>query len=97
MSKSTIRDIIYILIFLAVLILGIRFIVWIFPVLILLILGYYIYRSIKINRTIRNMHNTTNNKNKTNNECFFHTFTYVNLQNIVLQIPKSDRNNEILL
>ena len=50
--------------FLAVLILGIRFIVWIFPVLILLILGYYIYRSIKINRTIRNMHNTTNNKNK---------------------------------
>ena len=74
MSKSTIRDIIYILIALAVLILGIRFIVWIFPVLILLILGYYIYRSIKINRTIRNMHNTTDCKNKDKKIKVIHEF-----------------------
>ena len=74
MSKSTIRDIIYILIFLAVLILGIRFIVWIFPVLILLILGYYIYIIKNINRTIINMHNTTNNNKKDKKMKVIHEF-----------------------
>lgn len=75
MSKSTIRDIIYIIIVLAILILGIRFIVWIFPVLILLILGYYIYKSIRINKIIRNANNTkNNNKNKDKKIKVIHEF-----------------------
>ena len=75
MSKSTIRDIIYIIIVLAILILGIRFIVWIFPVLILLILGYYIYKSIRINKIIRSANNTkNNNKNKDKKIKVIHEF-----------------------
>ena len=65
MNKSTIRDIIYIIIITVLLVFGIRFIIWIFPVLILLIIGYYIYRSIKMNKIIRN---ANNNKNKQKNK-----------------------------
>lgn len=65
MNKSTIRDIIYIIIITVLLVFGIRFIIWIFPVLILLIIGYYIYRSIKMNKIIRNANNTkSKQKNK---------------------------------
>ena len=65
MNKSTIRDIIYIIIITVLLVFGIRFIIWIFPVLILLIIGYYIYRSIKMNKIIQNANNTKNKqKNK---------------------------------
>ena len=74
MNKSTIRDIIYIIIVLAILVLGVRFIVWIFPVLILLILGYYIYKSIRINKTIRNMNNKNNNKDKNKKIKVIHEF-----------------------
>ena len=65
MNKSTIRDIIYIIIITVLLVFGIRFIIWIFPALILLIIGYYIYRSIKMNKIIRNANNTkSKQKNK---------------------------------
>ena len=73
MNKSTIRDIIYIIIITVLLVFGIRFIIWIFPVLILLIIGYYIYRSIKMNKIIRNA-STTKNKQKNKKIKVIHEF-----------------------
>lgn len=47
MNRSALSDIIYTIIVIGIAILVLKFVVWAFPVIILLILGYIIYKNIK--------------------------------------------------
>lgn len=62
MNRNIIKDIIYILIAILFGILAVKFIIWLLPIIVIAILSYLIYKSIK--RSKVNVNVSTNNHNK---------------------------------
>lgn len=67
MNKEKVRDIIYLIIAILLSVVAVHLFIWLLPVILVLILTYYIYKSLKINKKFNNSNNksnTTNNKKK---------------------------------
>lgn len=60
MNKELIKEIIYILIAVVLGIVAIKFVIWLFPIILIAIVSYLIYKSIKKNK---NAGNTNKKKN----------------------------------
>jgi len=62
MNKETIKEIMYILIAITLGIIAVKFVIWLLPIILIALCSYYIYKSIKKNRS-----NPTGNKTKKKN------------------------------
>lgn len=54
MNKETIKEILYVLIAIILGMLAVKFIIWLLPVILIVLCSYYIYKSIKKNKTKSN-------------------------------------------
>ena len=57
MNKDTVKEIMYILIAIALGIIAVKFVIWLLPIILIALCSYYIYKSIK-----KNKNNPTENK-----------------------------------
>lgn len=73
-NDNFIKDILYMFLILILIVLGFKFIIWIFPIVLLLIIGYIIYKYISINKNIKNVKNTKNTKKKNKEIKVIHEF-----------------------
>ena len=64
MNKEKARDIIYLIIAILLSVVAVHLFIWLLPVILVLILTYYIYKSLKINKKFRSSNTTTNNNKK---------------------------------
>jgi len=64
MNKEKVRDIIYLIIAILLSVVAVRLFIWLLPVILVLILTYYIYKSLKINKKFNSSNNKTTNNNK---------------------------------
>ena len=64
MNKEKVRDIIYLIIAILLSVVAVHLFIWLLPVILVLILTYYIYKSLKINKKFNSSNNKTTNNNK---------------------------------
>ena len=64
MNKETVKEIIYILIAIVLGVFAVKFVIWLLPVILMAIVAYLIYKSIKKNKDVDV---SVNNKNKKKN------------------------------
>lgn len=64
MNKDKLRDAIYLLIAILLSIVAVKLFIWLLPVILVIILACYIYKSLKINKKF----NSSKNSNSTNNK-----------------------------
>lgn len=62
MNKDTVKEIMYILIAIALGIIAVKFVIWLLPIILIALCSYYIYKSIK-----KNKNNSTEDKSKNKN------------------------------
>ena len=58
MNKELIKEILYILIAIALGIIAVKFVIWLLPIILIAICSYYIYKSIKKNKNNSNKRTT---------------------------------------
>ena len=64
MNKEIIKEILYILIAIIVGILAVNFVIWLLPIVLIAVVEYFIYKSIKKNKDVSvNVNKNNNNKN----------------------------------
>jgi len=64
MNRNIIKDIIYLLIAIIVSIFVIRFVIWLLPIILIAIVAYMIYKSIKKNKIDIEVNKKNNNKRR---------------------------------
>lgn len=64
MNKDVIKELIYILIAVVIGIIAVKFVIWLLPVILIAIVAYLIYRSIKKNKNIDEFVNRNTNKKR---------------------------------
>lgn len=64
MNKDTIKEIIYIVIAVLLGIFAVNFVIWLLPIILIGIVAYFIYKSMKKNKDVNeNLNKNTKNKN----------------------------------
>lgn len=63
MNRNIIKEILYIIIAILLSVIAVKFIIWLLPVILVLIIGFYIYYSIKKNKMENEIKNTKKEKN----------------------------------
>lgn len=58
MNKDNVKELLYILIAIALGIIAVKFVIWLIPIILIALCSYYIYKSIKKNRSGKNNNQT---------------------------------------